>query len=287
MMKQEIGFREENLQKLLPLLAQKSSEDVENIMGVIAELERNGKIKKERTGNLDMWLEDEEKWAKLYFVLQNRCLYYYKTSKAPPKGIITLQFTVIEQAHDAPENSPFCIHLRTPLSNFILRAKHEVAMEEWIAAMELSKSGPKKKEFTKVDSDEKGLMHRGDDYIELNQLTDLCMSDEAPNAGYHKKVVPELTYRTEDGRQKTIKLALGTTTIGRSDSCGITLEDKQVSRSHAKIEVTEATAVLSDLGSGHGTKVNHEPVTGRVILQNGDSISMGKTKLKFVVEKKK
>jgi len=286
--KPEVNFRENVLQELLPLLSQKSSQDVEKIMLMIAELEHSGfskgRAKKDRTGNLDMWLEDEEVWVKFYFVLQNRCLYYYKTSKAPPKGIITLQFTTIESEAEAPEKSPFCFRLKTPLSNFILRAKHEVAMEEWVAALEAAKSN-KKKEGPKGGGsgrEEDGLL-RGEDFVELNRLTDLSLDE---NMGYHDRFIPQLTYREEDGKKKIFKLPLGVTTIGRSDSCGITLEDKQVSRSHAKVEVNEAAAVLSDLGSGHGTRVNHQQISGRVVLKSGDSVSVGKTKLKFLVTRK-
>lgn len=283
--KQEVSFRENVLQELLPLLAQKSSQDVERIMLMISELEHSGfskgKVKKDRTGNMEMWLEDEEKWGKFYFVLQNRCLYYYKTSKAPPKGIITLQFTTIETETEAPGGTPYCFRLRTPLSNFILKAKHEVAMEEWINALEAAKSGTKKKDASKEE--EKGRLLAGD-FVEINKMADLSLDE--PNAGYHKKAIPQVTYKGEDGKKKTLKLPLGITTIGRSDSCGITLEDKQVSRSHAKIEVSEAAAVLSDLGSGHGTRLNHQQLAGRAVLKNGDSISLGKTKLKFLVSKK-
>jgi len=283
--KQEVNFRENVLQELLPLLSQKSSQDVEKIMIMIAELEHSGfakgKVKKERTGNLDMWSEDEDEWSKFYFVLQNRCLYYYKTSKAPPKGIITLQFTTIEPDLDAADKQEYCFRLRTPLSTFVLRAKHQVAMEEWIAALEAAKAGTKKKESGK---EEMSSLLGGGEFVELNKLSDLALDE--PSAGYHKKVVPQMTFRLEGGKKKTAKLPLGITTIGRSDSCGITLEDKQVSRSHAKVEVTEATAILSDLGSGHGTRVNHQQLTGRIVLKNGDSISMGKTKLKFLVSKK-
>lgn len=118
----------------------------------------------------------------------------------------------------------------------------------------------------------------GGEFVELNKLTDIALDE--PSAGYHKKVVPQIsypshfrsflplisfsstvdTYREEGGKKKIVKLPIGTTTIGRSDSCGITLDDKQVtffypfhskqilndpqvSRSHAKVEVTEATAI--------------------------------------------
>lgn len=286
---QEVNFRENVLQELLPLLTQKSSQDVEKIILMIAELEHSGfvkgRVKKERTGNLEMWLEDEEEWAKYYFVLQNKCLYYYKTSKAPPKGIITLQFTTLSEEEVGPKGEPFCFGLRTPLSNFVLKAKHQVSMEEWMDEIELMKTGKKREASTgkkvKFEGDENLL---GNEFLDINRISEIAL--DGVSAGYHKKSLPTISYVNAEGKKKTVKLPIGTTTIGRSDSCGITLDDKQVSRSHAKVEVSEAVAIISDLGSGHGTRVNHHSLKGRVVLKHGDSISMGKTKLKFLVTKK-
>lgn len=297
---EEVNFRENVLQELLPLLSQKTSQDVEKIILMIAELEHSGfvkgRIKKDRTGNLEMWLEDEEKWSKYYFVLQNKCLYYYKTSKAPPKGIITLQFTTMEQEEEAPKGAQFAFRLKTPLSSFVLKAKHQVAMEEWMNAIEAAKTGKKKGEKEKEKEKEKGKEGRKFDTEDSGLLGDIEFLDvtgkmpdsvlDSPSAGYHKKMLPTVAYLTPEGKKKVVKLPIGTTTIGRSDSCAITIEDKQISRSHAKIEVTEASAVVSDLGSGHGTKVNHVPISTRTVLRHSDSISVGRTKLKFLVTKK-
>jgi hypothetical protein len=286
---QEINFREGVLQELLPLLSQKSSQDVEKIILMIAELEHSGfvkgRVKKERTGNLEMWLDDEEEWVRYYFVLQNKCLYYYKTSKAPPKGIITLQYTTIEaeDEKEAPKGEKFCFRLRTPLSQFVLKAKHQVAMEEWLDAIDTVKTGKKKEKGEKEKRDEEGGLLGDSEFTELNRMADVSLET---NAGYFKKFLPTIAYLTVDGKKKVVKLQAGTTTIGRSESCTITIEDKQISRSHAKIDVTEASAIISDLGSGHGTRVNHQPITARTLLKHGDSIGMGKTKLKFLVTRK-
>lgn len=265
---------------------------MEKIILMIAELEHSGFVKgrskKERTGNMEMWLDDEEEWVKYYFVLQNKCLYYYKTSKAPPKGIITLQYTTVAEEEDAPKGEQFCFRLRTPLSAFILKAKHQVAMEEWLDAIDAMKTGKKKETKEKEKKDkwegEEGGGLLGDlEFTELNRMSDVSLDH---NAGYFKKFVPTIAYLTTEGKKKVVKLVAGTTTIGRSESCTITIEDKQVSRSHAKIDITEHSAVISDLGSGHGTRVNHQPLTTRTVLKHGDSIGIGKTKLKFLVAKK-
>jgi len=284
---QEINFRENVLQELLPLLSQKSSQDVEKIILMIAELEHSGfvkgRVKKDRTGNLEMWLDDEEKWVKYYFVLQNKCLYYYKTSKAPPKGIITLQFTTTSDDEEGPNGEDFCFKLRTPLSSFILRAKHQVAMEEWIDAIDTVKLGKKRDSVKrKSKSDDDGLL--AGEFQDISRINDISLDE--PSGSYHKKNLPTIAYVNPEGKKKTHKLPLGATVIGRSESSAITLDDKQVSRSHAKIEVSEDVAVISDLGSGHGTRVNHTTLTSRTVIRHGDSITVGKTKLKFLVTKK-
>jgi len=283
----EIEKREKALQEVSPLLAQKSSQDIERIMVMLTELEHNGfgagKMKKEKTGNLDMLIEDENggnEWVRYYFVLQNQCLYYYKTSKAPPKGIITLKFSQIT-TESAPEFQN-CFKLVTPLSTFVLRAKHAVALEEWVSGLLNSKAG--KKPAAKETGGEKSGLLKDDEFTDLGRISELEIQDGV-NYGYHKKVIPQVLFVGIDGKPKVCKLALGSNVIGRSDSSAIKVEDKKVSRSHCKIEVTESTAVLLDLGSGHGTKVNRAKVDKQVI-KPGDVIKVGKTKLKFDVVKK-
>lgn len=71
-------------------------------------------------------------------------------------------------------------------------------------------------------------------------------------------------------------------TIGRMPECTITLNDGNVSRSHAEIRPSSSGFTLLDLGSTNGTKVNGLRVSERE-LQDGDAITFGETTLKYVV----
>jgi hypothetical protein len=68
------------------------------------------------------------------------------------------------------------------------------------------------------------------------------------------------------------------TTIGRG-LCDIRVSDPEVSREHCTIELRDGIAVLRDLGSANGTRVN-----GRVVethtLADGDEIEIGTTRLR-------
>lgn len=64
--------------------------------------------------------------------------------------------------------------------------------------------------------------------------------------------------------------------IGRRSECTIQLEDPQVSRTHARIRMEGARAVLEDLGSVNGTQHNGRKLGPKEVvpLSNGDRISM-------------
>ncbi len=64
------------------------------------------------------------------------------------------------------------------------------------------------------------------------------------------------------------------TTIGR-EGCDITLGDPDVSRRHAEIEISNATLLISDLGSTNGTFVNGERIDQPRELRDGDEIRIG------------
>ncbi|MFH1262390.1 MAG: GGDEF domain-containing protein [Pseudomonadota bacterium] len=69
--------------------------------------------------------------------------------------------------------------------------------------------------------------------------------------------------------------------IGRGDQSDIFIDDEDVSRSHAKIEVLADAIVLKDLGSTNGTLVNGRKIAERK-LEDGDRIQVGNlTVLKF------
>lgn len=78
-----------------------------------------------------------------------------------------------------------------------------------------------------------------------------------------------------------IDLHLGTTLIGRSPDCQVTIEDPLVSREHAKIVIDDAGITVFDLKSRNGVKVNGHPVRGNAPIFDGDRIRVGTQELVF------
>jgi predicted component of type VI protein secretion system len=65
------------------------------------------------------------------------------------------------------------------------------------------------------------------------------------------------------------------TTIGREPDCEVVIEERQVSRYHARIERDENGYTIIDLGSKNGTYVNGEEVRGDPRrLKDGDEIQI-------------
>ena len=71
------------------------------------------------------------------------------------------------------------------------------------------------------------------------------------------------------------------TTIGRSSTNRIVLEDDASSRNHCEIFCSEGDWKLRDLSSRNGTNVRGKAVTGDFALQSGDVISIGECRLAF------
>jgi len=68
----------------------------------------------------------------------------------------------------------------------------------------------------------------------------------------------------------------GDRTIGR-EGADITLDDDQVSRTHARVTVTGATVAIEDLGSTNGTFVNGTRIEAATTLAPGDTVRIGTT----------
>lgn len=64
-------------------------------------------------------------------------------------------------------------------------------------------------------------------------------------------------------------------TIGRSDECDVVLQDRQVSRFHARVVWNGDQYQLEDLGSKNGTHVNGTPTESPMMLQDGDEFQIG------------
>ena len=71
-------------------------------------------------------------------------------------------------------------------------------------------------------------------------------------------------------------------TIGRGQSCQITIDDTFVSQLHARVYHRDGRVYVEDLGSTNGTYLNRKKLTGSVALAEGDRIQMGKTVLEVV-----
>ena len=63
-------------------------------------------------------------------------------------------------------------------------------------------------------------------------------------------------------------------TIGRSRSCTIQVDDKNVSRTHARFEVRDGTMYMRDAGSRNGLLVNGQTCTEKK-LESGESRFFG------------
>src|SRR5574340_385709 len=62
--------------------------------------------------------------------------------------------------------------------------------------------------------------------------------------------------------------------IGRDDTCQVIIQDRQVSRFHARLSVTPDGISLEDLASKNGTFVNGTRLEDPAVLQDGDVIQI-------------
>ena len=62
--------------------------------------------------------------------------------------------------------------------------------------------------------------------------------------------------------------------VGREATCEIVVPDRQVSRHHARVSLTDQGYQLEDLGSKNGTHYNGQPLETPVLLRDGDIIQI-------------
>ena len=80
---------------------------------------------------------------------------------------------------------------------------------------------------------------------------------------------------------QTYTLHDGVNVLGRKDDCSVIVDTTGVSRHHARITISNKSAVLEDAGSKNGTWVNGHRVASPVSLNDGDLIGIGIAKLRF------
>jgi pSer/pThr/pTyr-binding forkhead associated (FHA) protein len=83
-----------------------------------------------------------------------------------------------------------------------------------------------------------------------------------------------------DGRRETFALRPGNHTVGRADSDLTLRGDRNLSRSHARLEVSHKLVRVHDLGSSCGTfEPNGERITSPHSMRKGDWVVLGRTEL--------
>ena len=92
----------------------------------------------------------------------------------------------------------------------------------------------------------------------------------------------EITGGPDAGKKKRFKGVR--MVIGRTPGVDLQLSDQSVSRRHIELVHSDGGTLLRDLGSGNGTRLNGKKISGDVMLNHGDEIQIGKTKIRFVDE---
>lgn len=86
-----------------------------------------------------------------------------------------------------------------------------------------------------------------------------------------------------DGEQTHVfEVPHGTTVVGRTDDCGLVLEDRGVSRQHALLRLEEGRLLVEDLGSKNGTRLNGQPLR-TALLQAEDLLELGRFRVRVEV----
>jgi DNA-binding winged helix-turn-helix (wHTH) protein len=89
----------------------------------------------------------------------------------------------------------------------------------------------------------------------------------------HEEEYPILV--AQDGPLKGQRWALSRTLmVGRDPACEINVQDRQVSRFHARITPTSEGVTIEDLGSKNGTNHNGTELTAPIMLQDGDLLGI-------------
>ncbi|MEE2711958.1 MAG: FHA domain-containing protein [Planctomycetota bacterium] len=71
--------------------------------------------------------------------------------------------------------------------------------------------------------------------------------------------------------------------IGRGQDAQLVLQDKSISRFHARLEQDGASWQVTDLGSSNGTFVNDVRITSPAALEEGDELRLGSVRTQFEV----
>jgi S-DNA-T family DNA segregation ATPase FtsK/SpoIIIE len=88
-------------------------------------------------------------------------------------------------------------------------------------------------------------------------------------------LAPGLIERTGPHAGARHAIGVGLHVLGRGQGASIELDDPDVSRSHAQVEITPDRIVVEDLGSKNGVYVDGARLEGKRRLSHGDRFDIG------------
>lgn len=83
--------------------------------------------------------------------------------------------------------------------------------------------------------------------------------------------------------RQVIRLAYGRNVIGRDAAAEVCIPSISVSRRHAAVTTADDTAVVEDLSSKNGTRVDGVMITGPTPLRHGSVIRLGEIELRYLL----
>jgi pSer/pThr/pTyr-binding forkhead associated (FHA) protein len=95
--------------------------------------------------------------------------------------------------------------------------------------------------------------------------------------------MPSLVVVSGPGEGMYCPLGKRTVVIGRDEGTSLQILDEEVSRKHLQIRFDERTKryVAFDMRSANGVHINGAQIAGETTLEDGDAITIGKSKLHF------
>ncbi|HEX7479070.1 MAG TPA: GGDEF domain-containing protein [Polyangiales bacterium] len=117
--------------------------------------------------------------------------------------------------------------------------------------------------------------------LDITLVTDV-VSDPTPSGSLAREGTLTVLAGADVGA--TFTLGAQVTEIGRSPDCHVMLADESVSRAHARIVRVGKQYELEDLGSTNGTLVTDQRIEGRVLLQDGTRLQLGRILLRFALQ---
>lgn len=87
--------------------------------------------------------------------------------------------------------------------------------------------------------------------------------------------IPTLIVQREDAPDEEIRWEQSVLTIGRDPTNNLVIDDKRVSRRHARFERDDVGFYIHDLESTNGTYLNQQRISGAQLLRNNDEVWVG------------